>query len=262
MQALRIGASGMMAEQRATDVIANNLANMNTTGFRRSRSEFHDLIYDDQARPGNQHSRAGKLVPGGIQTGYGVTDAATYRVNEPGSLRPTGNAFDFAIQGRGYFQVTLPNGNTAYTRDGTFQLDGSGNLVTPDGYAVVPGITVPSNARDVTINADGEVLAKIPGSRTPTNLGQLTLATFANEAGLHTIGNNLLTQTNASGAATVQAPGQTGTGTVLQGFIETSNVNPVQEISDLIKAHRAYDMNSKVVQTADQMLAPSSGSGG
>lgn len=261
MQALRIGASGMMAQQRATEVIANNLANMNTTGYQRRRTEFQDLVYDDQARPDNQHSRAGDVVPGGVQTGYGVTQIATYRINEQGSLRATDNPFDLAIQGRGFFQVTMPNGTTAYTRDGTLQLDGSGNLVTPDGYPIQPTIAVPANALDVSINANGQVLARVPGNATPTNVGQISLATFPNSDGLSAIGDNLLTQTTASGAPTVQAPGQPGTGSLLQGFIETSNVNPVKEISDLIKAHRAYDMNSKVVQTADQMLAPSQGSG-
>jgi len=261
MQALRIGASGMMAQQRATEVIANNLANMNTTGYQRRRTEFRDLIYDDQARPDNRHSRAGDVVPGGVQTGYGVTQIATYRINEQGSLRATDNPFDLAIQGRGFFQVTMPNGTTAYTRDGTFQLDGNGNLVTPDGYPVQPSITVPANALDVTVNASGQVMARTPGNAKSVSVGQLTLATFPNAEGLSASGDNLLTQTAASGAPTVLTPGQNGAGSVLQGFVESSNVNPVQEISDLIKAHRAYDMNSKVVQTADQMLAPSQGSG-
>lgn len=259
MQALRIGASGMLAQQRATEVIANNLANMNTTAFQRRRSEFHDLIYVDQARPDNKHSRAGDVVPGGVQSGYGVTQAATYRISEQGSLRATDNTFDLAVQGRGYFQVAMPDGNVAYTRDGTFQPDANGNLVTPDGLLLDPAITVPANAVDVTINGAGEVLAKLDGDSQPVNLGQITLATFPNAAGLRALGNNLLAETPASGAPAVQAPGQPGTGSLLQGFVEASNVNPVEEISALIKAHRAYDMNSKVVQTADQMLAPVQG---
>lgn len=257
MDALRIGASGMMAQQRNVEVVANNLANMNTTGFQRRRTEFHDLIYKNSPRPDDFGSRAGEQVPGGVQSGKGVDLASVYRVTEQGSLRQTDNVFDLAIQGRGYFQVQLPNGETAYTRDGTFQIDPTGTLVTQDGFPVLPGISVPVDAIDVTINATGDVLVKQDGNAIPSNVGALQIAVFPNEGGLRAEGNNLFTETAASGGAAIVTPGTTGSGAVLQGFIETSNVNPVEEIAEMIRAQRAYDMNSKVIQTADQMMAPS-----
>ncbi|MBO6519676.1 MAG: flagellar basal-body rod protein FlgG [Rhodospirillales bacterium] len=257
MDALRIGASGMMAQQRNVEVVANNLANMNTTGYQRRRTEFHDLIYKNSARPDEFGSRAGEQVPGGVQSGKGVDLASVYRVTEQGSLRQTNNVFDLAIQGRGYFQVQLPNGDTAYTRDGTFQIDATGSLVTQDGFPVLPGISVPVDAIDVTVNAAGEVLVTQDGNAIPSNVGALQVAVFPNEGGLRAEGNNLFTETPASGAAAIVTPGTTGSGAVLQGFIETSNVNPVEEIAEMIRAQRAYDMNSKIIQTADQMMAPS-----
>lgn len=260
MDALRIGASGMMAQQHRVEVVANNLANMNTSGFQRRRVEFHDLIYKNSPRPNNSGSRHGEQVPGGVQSGLGVDLTAVYRVTEQGSLRSTENTFDLAVQGKGYFPVQLPNGETAYTRDGTFQLDSAGQIVTQDGFTVLPGITVPANAVDVTINAAGEVLVN-QGGGTPTNVGNIQLALFPNEGGLRAEGNNLYTETDASGAAATATPGQNGAGAVLQGFVETSNVNAVEEIADMIRAQRAYDMNSKVMSTADQMMASSKSNG-
>lgn len=256
MDALRIGASGMMAQQKRVEVVANNLANMNTTGYQRRRTEFHDLIYQNSTRPDDRGSQAGTQVPGGIQSGHGVDLMAVYRVTEQGSLKSTDNAFDLAIQGDGYFQIQLPNGEIAYTRDGTFQVDGDGSLVTHDGFQVQPGIQIPLNARDVTINSSGGVLVVQGENPVPVNVGEIQLAVFPNEGGLRAEGNNLFTETEASGAAASLVPGNGGAGTLLQGFIEVSNVNPVEEISEMIRAQRAYDMNSKVIQTADQMLAP------
>lgn len=259
MDALRIGASGMMAQQRNVEVVANNLANMNTSGYQRRRTEFHDLIYKNSARPDGSGSRAGSEVPGGIQSGKGVDMMSVYRVTEQGSLKSTDNSFDLAIQGKGYFQIQLPNGETGYTRDGTFQLDSAGALVTHDGFQVLPGVQIPVDAVDVSINAAGQVLVKQDGSPVQINVGAVQIAIFPNEGGLSAEGNNLYTATDASGAASTVTPGQGGAGSVLQGFIEASNVNAVEEIAQMIRAQRAYDMNSKVIQTADQMMAPSNG---
>ena len=254
MRSLSIAATGMMAQQRNVEVVSNNLANMNTTGFMRRRTEFHDLLYQNLRRVGSTSSDAGNIVPSGVQLGLGVKLASVYRIHEQGNLNPTDNAFDLAVQGRGFFQIQMPNGDTAYTRDGTFQLNGDGQLVTHDGYLIQPNITVPSNAVDVTINTSGEVLVKLDGQVAYSNVGQLQTAIFPNDAGLESIGSNLYLETPASGTATTSTPGSTGYGTVLQGFLETSNVNAVEEISNLISAQRAYEMNSKVIQTSDQMM--------
>lgn len=258
MNALRIGASGMMAQQRRVEVVANNLANMNTTGYQRRRTEFHDLIYKNDARPDQMGSSAGSKVPGGVQSGFGVDMMSVYRVAEQGSMKSTDNAFDLAIQGKGYFQVQLPNGDTAYTRDGSFQIDAGGSLVTQDGFPVLPGVQIPPDAVDITVNASGSVLVKQDGGQAPINVGNLQLAIFPNEGGLRAEGDNLFTASAASGAAAGVAPGENGAGAILQGFIETSNVNAVEEISEMIRAQRAYDMNSKVIQTADKMMAQKS----
>ncbi len=256
MKALQIAASGMMAQQRNTEVVANNLANMNTTGYQRRRTEFSDLIYINSAREPSASSRAGNIVPAGVQSGLGVQMVAAYRVAEQGSLASTSNTFDMAIQGEGYFQVLLPNGDTAYTRDGTFQLNAQGDLVTHDGFAVQPGLTIPPEALDVTINSSGEILVLEGGDPEAKSIGTLQTALFPNDAGLEALGDNLFRETAASGPATVANPGTAGLGTVLQGFVETSNVDPIEEIAALIAAQRAYEMNSKVIQTADQMMAP------
>jgi len=255
MQSLNIAATGMNAQQMNVEVISNNIANMNTTGFKRQRAEFQDLIYQDQRRVGTASSDAGTVVPSGIQLGLGVKTAATYRVNEQGALILTDNQFDLSIRGEGYFQITLPNGNTAYTRAGSFQLDQNGTLVTPDGYTVQPGITIPNDALGVTINESGQVFAQIDGQVDEQNVGQLQLAIFQNPAGLENVGNNLLLETAASGAATGGAPGAAGFGRLQQGFLESSNVDPVQEITSLITAQRAYELNSKVIETSDQMMS-------
>jgi flagellar basal-body rod protein FlgG len=254
MRSLDIAATGMLAQQRNVEVVSNNLANMNTTAFMRRRSEFHDLIYQDLRRVGTTSSDAGTVVPTGVQVGLGVKLAAVYRIHEQGNLSATDNTFDLAIQGKGFFQVTMPDGPTAYTRDGTFQLNSSGEIVTHDGYTVQPGITVPSNAIDVTINNSGEVLVKIEGQVALSNVGQFNISTFLNDAGLQAVGDNLYKETPASGTATSSTPGSTGFGTILQGFLETSNVNAVEEVSNLISAQRAYEMNSKVIQTSDEMM--------
>ena len=254
MRSLDIAATGMLAQQRNVEVVSNNLANMNTTAYMRRRTEFHDLIYQDLRRVGTTSSDAGTIVPSGVQLGLGVKLAAVYRIHEQGNLEATDNTFDLAIQGKGFFQITLPTGDTAYTRDGTFQLDANGRIVTHDGYPIIPSISIPSNAIDVTINQSGQVLAKIEGQISFSNVGQIQVANFANEAGLSVEGNNLLTETPASGSPTTGAPGSAGFGSILQGFLETSNVNAVEEISNLISAQRAYEMNSKVIQTSDEMM--------
>ena len=254
MRSLDIAATGMMAQQQNVNVVANNLANMNTTAYMRRRTEFHDLIYQDLRRVGTTSSDAGTIVPSGVQLGLGVKLAAVYRIHEQGNLEATDNTLDLAVQGKGFFQITLPTGETAYTRDGTFQLDADGEIVNHDGFTLEPGITIPDDAIDVTINSSGEVLVKIEGQVAFSNVGQIQVATFQNEAGLEAEGGNLFTETPASGTATTGNPGDTGFGSILQGFLETSNVNAVEEISNLISAQRAYEMNSKVIQASDEML--------
>ena len=254
MRSLSIAATGMMAQQRNVEVVSNNLANMNTTGYMRRRTEFHDLLYQNLRRVGSTSSDAGTVVPSGVQLGLGVKLAAVYRIHEQGNLTATDNTFDMAVQGKGFFQVLMPNGDTAFTRDGTFQLNGDGLIVTHDGYQLQPGITVPRNAIDVTINASGEVQATIEGQVNLQNVGQIQVASFANEAGLQAEGSNLYIETPASGNPISGVPGSVGFGSILQGFLETSNVNAVEEISNLISAQRAYEMNSKVIQTSDQMM--------
>ena len=254
MRSLNIAATGMMAQQTNVEVISNNIANMNTTGFKRARAEFTDLIYQNERRQGTASVDAGNVVPAGVQIGLGVKAAAVRRVNIQGPLANTGNTFDMALEGRGYFVVELPNNEEAYTRAGAFQKSAEGMLVTAEGYEVQPGINIPDNAIDVTINQSGEVLATVEGQTDPVNLGQLTIATFVNEAGLDAIGDNLFLETTASGPPTTGVAGEPGFGKIRQKFLENSNVNIVQEITDLISAQRAYEMNSKVVETADQMI--------
>lgn len=254
MRSLSVAATGMMAQQLHVEVIANNIANMTTTGFKRRRPEFQDLLYQSQRRIGATSSQDGTLLPAGVQLGLGVKTAAVYRIHEQGNLVNTENPLDLAIQGDGFFVVELPNGETAYTRSGNFQLSPEGTLVTADGYTVSPGITVPADAIEVSINAEGGVSAKVQGQVALVDLGQLQLATFVDPAGLEAIGNNLLVETEASGPALLGTPGSDGYGTVQQGFLESSNVNPVQEITALIAAQRAYEMNSRVISASDQML--------
>jgi flagellar basal-body rod protein FlgG len=255
MRSLDIAGTGMQAQQTNVEVISNNIANMTTTGFKRRRGEFQDLIYQNLRRVGSDSSDSGSIVPAGAQVGLGVKTAAIYRINEQGNLQQTSNTLDMAIQGAGYFQVTLPSGDTAYTRDGTFGLASDGTLVTADGYTVQPGLQIPANATGVTVNQSGQVQVTIQGQTAPTTVGQVQLATFPNEAGLDAQGNNLFLQTAASGQPVTGNPATAGVGSVMQGFIETSNVNVVTEITNLITAQRAYEMNSRVITTSDQMLA-------
>ena len=255
MRALDIASTGMQAQQTNVEVISHNIANMTTTGFKRSRAEFQDLIYQNLRRVGSTSSDSGSIVPSGAQVGLGVRTAAIYRISEQGNLQQTSNSLDLAIRGNGFFQVTLPSGETAYTRDGTFSLSPEGQIVTADGLLVQPGVTVPTNATSITINAGGQVQATIEGQAAPQLVGQLELATFPNETGLDAQGGNLFLQSAASGAAATAVPGSPGVGSVLQGFVETSNVNVVSEISNLITAQRAYEMNSKVITAGDQMMS-------
>ena len=257
MRALRTAASGMAAQQLNVEVISNNIANMNTVGFKRQRAEFQDLIYQNVERMGAQSSSQGTVVPTGIQVGLGVKAGSVYRITEQGTPTQTGNDYDVAIDGRGYFQITLPSGETAYTRAGNFSLNGEGQLVTDDGYAVEPAIQIPQDAVDVSISKSGQVQVITDGTPEPQVVGQLEIATFFNEAGLESIGDNLLLETAASGTATPGVPGDPGFGQLLQGFTESSNVDAVAEISALIIAQRAYEMNSKVITTADEMMSVS-----
>jgi len=257
MLALQISASGMLAQERRTETVANNLANMNTTGFQRRRVEFNDLIYKNLRRPASASSAPSEALPGGVYSGLGVKTGSIYRVSDQGFLKSTENPLDLAIQGGGYFQIRLPNGDTGYTRAGTFQLSPEGSIVTHDGYPLQPDIAVPQNAQKISINSSGSVLATVPGQQVPANVGTIQLVLFPNEGGLKAVGNSLFVPTTNSGAPSVVVAGQGGGGTILQGFVENSNVNPIEEITNLIRAQRAYDMNSKVMKTADQMMAPS-----
>ncbi len=255
MRSLDIAGTGMQAQQTNVEVISNNIANMTTTGFKRQRAEFQDLIYENLRRVGSNSSDSGTIVPSGAQVGLGVRTAAVYRISEQGNLTQTSNSLDVAIQGHGYFQVTLPSGETAYTRDGTFGLAPDGTIVTADGYAVQPGVVVPANAKSVTINNAGQVQVSLDGQTAPQTVGTIQLAVFPNEAGLEAQGDNLLLQTAASGNPVTGTPASPGFGSVMQGFVESSNVNVVSEITNLITAQRAYEMNSRVITTSDQMLS-------
>jgi flagellar basal-body rod protein FlgG len=253
MLTLAIAATGMSAQEQNLEVIANNIANINTTGFKRSRAEFTDLIYQSERLMGVSNRGRDATVPEGAQLGLGVRTAAIRSLNIQGSLTNTGNSLDLAVNGRGWFQVTTPDGATVYTRDGAFNTNAAGQIVTTDGYTVTPTITIPITATNVTVSQTGLVTATIPGQVAPQTLGQLTIANFVNEAGLQQLGSNLAQQTAASGPPTVGVPGDTSFGTIQQGYLEASNVDPVTEITNLIAAQRAYEMNSKVIQAADQM---------
>jgi len=254
MQALRTAATGMAAQQLNVEVISNNIANMNTVGYKRNRAEFQDLLYQNLERAGAQSSDQGTVVPTGIQVGAGVKTGSVYRITEQGAMTQTGNKLDVGISGRGFLQVLMPTGEIAYTRAGNLSTNDQGQLVTVDGYQVQPAITIPSDATDVSISKTGQVQVTQAGSTSPTVVGTLELASFTNEAGMEAIGGNLLKQSDASGAPNTGAPGSTGFGTLLQGYTEASNVDPVTEITSLIVAQRAYEMNSKVISSADQML--------
>jgi len=258
MQALYIAASGMMAQELNVEVISNNIANMRTTGFKRQRAEFQDLLYQIIRRAGSETSDSGTQLPSGVEIGSGVKTGATPRMMSQGNVEPTGKNLDVAIRGEGLFIIQLPDGRTAYTRDGAFQRDATGQLVTIEGYQVQPGIIVPDNARDVSISASGVVEAFLDNAPAATQLGQLQLARFANPAGLEGIGDNLFVETSASGTAQSGTPAADSFGNLLQGHLELSNVNAVTEIADLIAAQRAYEMNARVISGADEMLSATS----
>jgi flagellar basal-body rod protein FlgG len=255
MQALRTAATGMSAQQLNVEVISNNIANMNTVGFKRQRAEFQDLLYQTLERAGAQSSEQGTVVPTGLQVGAGVKAGSIYRIVEQGAMTQTGNKLDMAIQGRGYFQVLLPTSEIAYTRAGNLSLNDQGQLVTSEGYEIQPGIVIPPEATDVSISKSGQVQIMQAGQTAPSVVGNLELATFVNEGGLEAIGDNLYLESGSSGAPNLSVPGVDGTGVLLQGYTEASNVDAVSEVTALIIAQRAYEMNSKVITAADQMLS-------
>lgn len=254
MRSLDIGATGMLAQQINVDVISNNIANMTTAGFKRQRLEFQDLLYQDLRRPGATSSDAGTTVPSGIQLGLGVRPVATIRQHQQGPITLTENTLDLAVNGDGFFQIELPNGETAYTRSGAFSLNGDGTIVTQQGYTVLPEVTIPVDATTIDINESGEVLVKTPGQLAMQNVGQIELAIFPNPGGLDSIGDTMFQETDASGAVTTGVAGTENIGKIQQSAIEQSNVNVVEEITRLISAQRAYEMNSNVISTTDEML--------
>jgi flagellar basal-body rod protein FlgG len=243
----------MEAQQTQLDHISHNLANSATNGYKRSHAVFEDLMYQTLRQPG-ANSAEQTTLPTGLQVGLGVRAVATSRQFAQGGLQQTGNNLDVAIKGQGFFQIQMPDGTTGYSRDGAFQVDAQGQLVTNNGYAVQPGITVPANAQTVTIGGDGIVTVTLPGQAAPQNIGQLQLANFINAAGLEPRGQNLYTETAASGTPNAGAPGTNSLGQLAQGFVETSNVNVVEELVSMIQTQRAYELNSKAIQTSDQML--------
>ncbi|MFC5069419.1 flagellar basal-body rod protein FlgG [Flaviflagellibacter deserti] len=254
MRALYTAATGMMAQELNVEVISNNIANMRTTGYKRQRADFQDLLYQNLRRVGTTTSDTGTVLPVGVEVGSGVKTAATPRIMSQGGLLPTEKEHDVAIRGEGFFQIQLPDGRTAYTRDGSFELDPNGVLSTVDGYQVDAGITIPADATSLTINAEGTVEATVAGQTQPQNLGQLQLARFVNKSGLEAMGDNLFLETQASGAPIIDNPGAEGFGSLLQAHLEQANVNAVTEVSDLIAAQRAYEMNAKVISAAEEML--------
>ena len=253
IKSLWISKTGLDAQQTQLDVVANNLANVGTTGFKRARVAFEELLYQNMRQAGANSSEQTQL-PTGLQTGTGVRPTATPRMFTQGNLQNTGNQFDVAINGNGFFQVQLPDGTTAYTRDGSFHVDANGQLVTTNGFAVQPAITVPPNALAVTIGRDGTVTATVPGQVQPQNIGTLQLASFVNPGGLESKGQNLFVETQASGTPSANTAGTNGLGLLQQGYLETSNVNVVEELVSMIQTQRAYEINSKAIQTSDQIL--------
>ena len=252
-QALWIAKTGLDAQQTRMSVISNNLANVNTTGYKYSRPVFNDLLYQTVRQPGAQSSQNTE-IPSGLMVGTGVRTMSTQKFYSQGNIIQTENPMDIAISGRGFFEVLLPEGETAYTRDGTFQIDSQGQVVTSNGYTLQPTITVPANTQSVTIGEDGVISALVSGSATPTQIGAIQIADFINPAGLQPVGDNLLKETAASGTANTGTPGTTGLGRTLQGSLESSNVNVVEELVNMIETQRAYEMNSKAISTSDQML--------
>jgi flagellar basal-body rod protein FlgG len=253
MRSLWISKTGMEAQQTQLDVVSHNLANVGTNGYKRAHAVFEDLMYQTLRQSGANSSEQTQL-PTGLQVGLGVRTVATSRQFSQGNLQQSSNAMDLAVKGNGFFQIQMPDGTTAYTRDGSFQVSSTGQMVTNNGYTLQPGITIPANAQSVTVGADGTVSAALPGQTDPQVLGQLQLASFINPAGLEPRGQNLFTETAASGTASPAAPGSNGLGELAQGFVETSNVNVVEELVAMIQTQRAYELNSKAIQTSDQML--------
>lgn len=253
MRSLWISKTGLDAQQTQMDVVANNLANVSTNGFKRSRAIFEDLLYQTLRQPGAQSSQQTQ-IPSGLQIGTGVRPIATERIHTQGNLQQTGNRLDIAIEGPGFFQVLLPDGNTAYTRDGSFQTDNQGQVVTASGFVVQPAMTIPSNAITVTIGRDGVVTVTQPGTSAPVQIGSIQLATFINPTGLQSLGENLYVETASSGTPSTSVPGTNGAGMLSQGYVETSNVNVVEELVNMIQTQRAYEINSKAITVSDQML--------
>jgi flagellar basal-body rod protein FlgG len=253
IRSLWIAKTGLDAQQTQMDTIANNLANVSTSGFKRSRAVFEDLLYQNMRQPGAQTSQQTQL-PSGLQIGTGVRTVATERIFTQGNLQQTSNDKDLAIQGNGFFQVLMPDGTTGYTRDGSFQVDSQGQMVTASGFVIQPAITIPANAQSISIGRDGTVSVTQPGSANAVQVGQLQLATFINPAGLESRGENLYVETAASGNASTNTPGSNGAGMVTQGYVETSNVNVAEELVNMIQTQRAYEINSKAITTSDQML--------
>lgn len=253
IRSLWIAKTGLNAQQTNMDVISNNLANVSTNGFKRQRAVFEDLMYQTIRQPGAQSSEQSTL-PSGLQLGTGARPVATERIHTQGSMTETGNSKDLAINGAGFFQVLMPDGTTAYTRDGSFQLDANGQLVTSSGFQVQPAITIPANATNITVGRDGVVSVTQQGQTAAVQVGQLNLAMFINEAGLQNLGENLYAETASSGTATQSTPGLNGAGTVLQKYVETSNVNVAEELVSMIQTQRAYEINSKAISSTDQML--------
>lgn len=253
IRSLWISKTGLDAQQMQMDVISNNLANVSTSGFKKSRAVFEDLLYQNIRQVGSQSSQQSQL-PSGLQLGTGVKPVATERIFTQGNLQETGNDKDVAIQGQGFFQILLPDGTTAYTRDGSFQVDSQGQLVTASGFPVQPSITIPANAQSLSIGRDGIVSITTPNSTASTQVGQIQLATFINPAGLQAKGENLYVETTASGNPNTNTPGTNGAGLLSQGYVETSNVNVVEELVSMIQTQRAYEINSKAITTSDQML--------
>ncbi len=253
IRSLWIAKTGLDAQQTNMDVIANNLANVSTNGFKRQRAVFEDLMYQTLRQPGAQSSEQTTL-PTGLQVGTGTRPVATERLHSQGNLSQTSSSKDVAINGQGFFQVQMPDGTTAYTRDGSFQTDANGQLVTNSGFPVQPAITIPANSLSMTVARDGTVSVTQAGQAASVQVGQLTLATFVNDAGLESVGENLYMETQASGAPTESAPGNNGAGTLYQGYVETSNVNVAEELVSMIQTQRAYEINSKAISTSDAML--------
>jgi len=253
MRALYISATGMEAQQLNIDIISNNLANVNTTGFKKSRGDFQDLLYQT-IRMAGASSGTGTQIPSGIQIGAGVRPASVQRIFTPGDFQNTQNPLDLAIEGDGFFQVILPDGTISYTRAGAFKKDNTGRIVTSDGFPVEPAITIPPDALNITISANGTVSVLQPGNTIPTEIGTIQLVRFSNPSGLNSIGRNLFLPTAASGEAIAGIPGESGFGTIAQGFLEASNVNIAEELVNMIIGQRAYEINSKAIQTADEMM--------